>query len=184
MMSCDFFSVETISLRTLYVFFFIEHRSRRVHLAGVTAHPTGDWVAQQARHLAMDGHLDDMHFLIRDRDTKFTRPFDDVFRSEGVRVILSPVRSPKANAIAERFVGNARRECLDWTLIWGRSHLEHVMTEYLDHYNTERPHQGMSNNVPDGPTLPVVDVISTMVPSISRRNRLGGLIHSYELATS
>jgi putative transposase len=183
-LSCDFFTVETAWMRTLYVFFFIEHSRRRVHVLGVTAHPSGEWVTQQARNLAMNGDLDSIKFLVRDRDTKFTRPFDDVFRSEGIRVIRTPIRSPKANAVAERWVGSARRECLDWTLIWGRSHLEGVMREYAEHYNTERPHRGVDAHVPMPSVEPIPRPATAPVPPVWRRDRLGGLFHSYELATA
>ncbi len=127
MLACDFFTVETISLRRFYVLFFIELDSRRVHLAGCTTNPTGGWVAQQARNLSFTGLLDRMRFLIHDRDSKFTAAFDEVFRSEGTQVIHTPIRAPQANAYAERFVRTIRAECLDWLLIVGRRHLEQVL---------------------------------------------------------
>ncbi len=119
--ACDFFTVETAFLRRYYVLFFIELSSRRGHLAGSTAHPSGRWVAQQARNLVFAEGLQRTTFLIHDRDSKFAAAFDDVFRSEGVKVILTPFRAPKANAYAERFVRTARAECLDWLLILGPS---------------------------------------------------------------
>ena len=122
--ACDFFCVETIWLKTLYVLFFIELSTRRVHLAGVSAHPNLAWVTQQARILVIEDRLARTRFLIRDRDAKYSGPFDEVFRSEGVRVIRTPIRSPKANAFAERFVKTARRECLDRVLVLGKRHLE------------------------------------------------------------
>src|SRR5262249_47257899 len=130
------FTVETISLRRLYVLFFIELGSRRVHVAGCTANPTGAWVTQQARQFAwtLQEQPGRFRFLIRDRDSKFTRDSDGVFASEGIRVIKTPVRAPKANATAERFVGTVRRECLDWLLILNRRHLEHVLRIYIEHY--------------------------------------------------
>ena len=117
MLACDFFTVETISLRRFYVLFFIELESRRVHFAGCTANPTGSWVTQPARNLSFAGLLERMRFLIHDRDSKFTASFDEVFGSEGIRVIHTPIRAPQANAYAERFVRTVRTECLDHLLI-------------------------------------------------------------------
>jgi putative transposase len=124
-LACDFFTVETVWLLTLYVLFWIEHGSRRVHLAGVTANPDCAWVTQQARNLAIDEQLEDMRFLIHDRDAKFCGPFDAIVRSEGVRVIETPFRAPRANAVAERWIRTVRSECLDHLLIVGRRHLDH-----------------------------------------------------------
>src|SRR6266581_2619364 len=112
--ACDFFTVETILLRRFYVLFFIAHGSRRVWLAGCTTNPTGEWVTQQARNLGLDFSDAGIRFLIRDRDSKYSGPFDEVLRSEGIRIVKTPVRAPKANAIAERFVRTVRAECLDW----------------------------------------------------------------------
>jgi putative transposase len=135
-LACDFFTVDTVWLRRLYVLFVIELGSRRVHLAGVTAHPPGPWVAQQARNLLLD--LGDraavFSFLIRDRDTKFTRAFDDVWGWTGVQIIGTPIRAPNANAVAERWVGTIRQECLDHLLIVGRPHLVRVLRSYVEHY--------------------------------------------------
>jgi transposase InsO family protein len=125
--ACDFFTVETILLRRFYVLFFIAHASRRVWLAGRTRNPTGAWVTQQARNLGLDLGESGVRFLIRDRDSKYNDAFDEVFRSEGIRIVKTPVRAPKANAIAERFVRTIRAECLDRLLISGRRHLEHVL---------------------------------------------------------
>jgi hypothetical protein len=123
--ACDFFTLETIRLKTLYVLFFIQLSTRRVVAAGVTAHPDSAWVTQQARNAAMD--LNDrggsIRFLLRDHDAKFTRGFDDVFGSEGGQVLRTPIRAPKANAHAERWIRTVRAECLDWTLVFGRRHL-------------------------------------------------------------
>jgi putative transposase len=134
LLACDFFTVETVMLRRLYVLFFIELGSRRVHLAGCTPNRSGAWVVQQARNLSFTNVLERTRFLINDRDSKFTAAFDEVFRSEGITVIQTPVQAPQANAYAERFVRTVRNECLDWLLILGRRHLEHVLRIYVQHY--------------------------------------------------
>ena len=153
-------------------------RTRTVHLAGIAAHPTGEWVTQQARNLLMnlEGHADGLKFLIRDRDTKFTAAFDAVFAAAGVRIIKAPIRAPRANAIAERWVGSARRECLDRMLIVSERHLRLVLGEYAGHYNRHRPHRALHQNPPAGRAHPPVEMTGTRV---LRRDRLGGLIHEY-----
>jgi transposase InsO family protein len=141
----DFFTVETIRLKTLYVLFFIELSTRRVHVAAVTANPDSAWVTQQSRNLAhtmQDGERP-TRFLIHDRDSKYSGPFDEVFRTSGVRVIRTPIRAPRANAFAERWVRTVRTECLDWTLVRGRRHLDRVLQTYTSHYNKARPHRGL-----------------------------------------
>src|SRR5438034_1920627 len=137
MLACDFFTVETISLRRFYVLFFIELGSRRVRVAGCTTNPSGAWVTQQARNLSFTGLFDRMRFLVHDRDSKFSGAFDEVFRSEGIRVIHTPIRAPQANAYAERFVRTVRADCLVWLLIIGRRHLETVLRIYSAHYHRE-----------------------------------------------
>jgi putative transposase len=179
---CDFFTVETLWLRRLHVLFFIGIERRRVHLAGVTASPNSAWVEQQARNLIMTlaERGERPRFLIRDRDSKFTAAFDEIFRSEGIRVIRAPVAAPRAKAHAERWVGSVRRECLDRILIVSRKHLEVVLREYVAYYNTHRPHRSLKQRPPLLKPAPVSahDVES----SVRRRDRLGGLLHEYQLA--
>jgi putative transposase len=175
----DFFTVETILLRRFYVLFLISHASRRVWLAGCTSNPTEEWVTQQARNLGLDLSDHGARFLIRDRDSKHSGPFDEVFRSEGIRIVKTPVRSPKANAIAERFVRTVRAECLDWLLILNRRHLEHVLRVYTDHYNRERPHRALALRPPNGGAEP-----PQASGQIQRHDRLGGLIHEYYRAAA
>jgi putative transposase len=175
MLACDFFTVETISLRRFYVLFFIELESRRVHLAGCTTNPTGAWVTQQARNLSFTGVFERIRFLIHDRDSKFSGAFDEVFRSEGITVIHTPIRAPQANAYAERFVRTVRAECLDWLLIIGRRHLESVLRVYTAHYNRERPHRALALLPPDSTNA----ARPTTGGQIKRRDHLGGLIHEY-----
>ncbi len=184
MLAVDFFTVETIRLQRVYVLFFIELGSRRVHLAGCTTNPGGGWVTQQARQLAwtLNERSTPARFLIRDRDSKFTRDFETVFRSEGIEIVRPPVRAPKANAIAERFVRTVRAECLDWLLILNRRHLERVLRSVVDHYNRHRPHRAL-NLVPPDPQRPTLRLVTPAEPdSIERRDGLGGLIREYTLA--
>ena len=177
-LAADFFHVDTALLRRLYVLFFIEHGTRRVHLAGVTAHPTGEWVVQQARNLLMrlDDHASGAKFLIRDRDAKFTAAFDAVFSAVGMRIIKAPMQAPRANAIAERWISSARRECLDRMLITGERHLRLVVSEYVEHYNVHRPHRALCQSPPAGRKRP--PIMDPDVP-VLRRDRLGGLIREY-----
>jgi putative transposase len=179
-LACDFFTVDTVWLRRLYVLFVIELGSRRVHLAGVTAHPTGPWVAQQARNLllGLGERAAVFRFLIRDRDTKFTRAFDDVWRSTGVQISCTPIRAPNANAVAERWVGTVRRECLDHLLIVGRPHLVHVLRAYVEHYNQHRPHRSLGLGTPI-PSVCGDPTSATALPQLRRRDVLGGLVHEY-----
>jgi putative transposase len=176
--ACDFFTVDTVWLRRLYVLFFIQLGTRQVYLTGVTAHPDGAWVTQQARNLLLmleDGERR-VRFLIRDRDTKFTRAFDDFFRSEGVEMLVTPVQAPNANAYAERWIRTVRAECLDWLLIIGRGHLEQVLRVYVEHYNAHRPHRALRLEPPGAPAGPTIGEDQGRV---LRRDRLNGLLHEY-----
>jgi transposase InsO family protein len=176
--AADFFHVDTIFLRRLYVLFVIEHHNRRVHLAGVTAHPTAAWTVQQARNTLMDfaERTDSLKFLIRDRDVKYTDAFDAVFAAAGMRIITTPVQAPRTNAACERWIATVRRECTDRILIAGRRHLHHTLSEYVDHYNTHRPHRTLSQRPPEGKVHEAPADANTRV---RRRDRLGGLIHEY-----
>lgn len=160
-------------------------RSRRVHLAGCTENPSGVWVAQRARNLAwsLAQRPSPLRFLIHDRDSKLTDAFDEVFKTEGISIIRTPVRASKANAFAERFVGTVRRECLDWVLIVGRRQLERTLRTYVEHYKGHRPHRGLGL-VPPQPVLPLRLAASEQPGRVRRRDRLGGLIHEYSVAAS
>jgi putative transposase len=178
LLACDFFTVETLWSQTLYVFFFMEIGTRRVIIAGVTDHPTAPWVTQQARQLVWT--LPERHltpgFLVRDRDTKYTRAFDAVFQSEGVRVIRTPVRTPQANGFAERWVRSVREECLDRLFIVNQQHLKRVLQDYVTYYNEARPHQGLGQSTPVPMPPPVPESL------IICHDILGGIIHDYQRA--
>ena len=179
-LACDFLHVDTVFLKRLYVLFVMEIQTRRVHILGVTAHPTGPWTTQQARNLLMDlgERAARYRFLIRDRDSKFTTAFDDVFTGNGARIIKTPVRSPRANSLAERYVGTLRRECLDHLLIHSEQHLRRILTEYSRHYNEHRPHQSREQRPPRyEPSQPI-----DMTARIKRRHVVHGLINEYRRA--
>jgi transposase InsO family protein len=183
--ACDFFTVDTVTLKRLYVLIFIEHGTRRLHLAGITAHPAGTWVVQQARNLAMElgARMEALRFLVRDRDTKFTAAFDEVFRVDGLRIIRTPPQAPRANAICERVVGTLRREALDRTLIFNERHLSKILAEYASRYNDHRPHQSRGQRPPaveTTATRPITDLAD--VCSIRRQPVLDGLINQYHRA--
>ena len=174
-LACDFFTVDTLFLKTIHVLFFIELGTRRVHIAGCTTAPAAVWVTQQARQLSwqiQDGVLP-IRFLIRDRDRKFTPGFDAVFAAEGVTVLQTPYRAPNANAIAERWIRSARQECLDHLLILNEAHLSRVLTAYAQYFNCARPHQGL------GQGIPVVPKPGPQHGPVRRRDLLRGLLHDY-----
>jgi putative transposase len=157
---------------------FIELGSRRIHLSASTAHPDSAWVTQQARNLALDldARASPVRFLIRDRDKKFSRSFDEVVRSEGARVIMTPFQAPNANAHAERVIETIRAECLDWTVILGRRHLDRTLRTYVEHYNRGRPHRALGLAPP---RTEASDPMLVSLRDVRRRDLLGGLIHEY-----
>jgi len=177
-LAADFFHVGTVFLRRLYVLFIIEHGTRRVHLAGITAHPRGGVGTRQARNLLMglEDHAGSFKFLIWDRDAKLTAAFDAVFTAAGMRSIRTPVRAPRANVIAERWAGSARRECLDRMLIRSERHPRLVLGEYVDYCDQHCPHRAPRRSPPAGrphPPAPRANV------QVLRRDRLGGLLREY-----
>jgi putative transposase len=184
-LACDLFTVDTVWLRRLYVLFFVSIGTRRVEYVACTSAPDTAWMSQQARNLLMD--VDDRsqrpRFLIHDRDTKFSRAFDSIFRSQGIEIIRTPIQAPNANAYAERWVGSVRRECLDRLLIFGRRQLEHVLRVYIRHFNQQRPHRALDLRPPDrggGTDPPPTATLYTR--QVRRRDLLGGLVHEYEAA--
>ncbi|MDT4930090.1 MAG: putative transposase [Pseudonocardiales bacterium] len=186
MLACDFFTVDTVDtvlLRRIYVFFVVEIGTRRVHILGVTRHPTGEWATQQARNLmlALGERADGVRFLIRDRDTKFTASFDTVFADMGIMVLRSPPRAPKANAYAERWVSTIRRECLDRMLIFSERHLARVLADYETHYNSHRPHRALEQRSP----IDAGAIEPSCATGVVRRTQvLDGLINEYRRVAS
>jgi putative transposase len=176
-LACDFFHTDTITLTRLYCFAVVEHASRRVHVLGVTANPTAGWVAQQAKNLILElgDRAGGFKFLIRDRDAKFTAMFDEVFHAEGIQIVRTAPQAPRMNAIMERWVGSVRRELLDRILIMNARHLRKVLAEYESHFNSHRPHQALNQASPLR-ALPDPDDADI---KITRRDRLGGLLHEY-----
>jgi transposase InsO family protein len=177
----DFFTLDTWNLKRPYVLFFMELETRRVLWFGVTENPNQDWVSQQARNLTweLQERASQAKFLICDNDKKFPYAFEHVLAAEGVRVIRTPLQAPKANAYAERWVGSARRECVDWLIIRDRRQLERVLEEYVDHYNNERPHRGLQFHPPNGHLHG-----PGAAGAISCRARLGGRLREYSRGAS
>jgi putative transposase len=183
-LAVDFLHVDTVTLSRLYVLVFIEHGTRRMHLGGVTAHPTGDWTAQQARNLSLDlgERFGDFQFLIRDRGSNFTASFDAVFQAAGATIVRTAVQAPRMNAICERLIGTLRRELLDRILILNQAHLQAILADYQEHYNTARPHQGIGQRVPNPGPVHRVTAADPGTWQIRRKPVLGGLINEYERA--
>ncbi len=179
-LACDFFIVDLLDGTQVYVLTVIEHATRRIRILGVTLHPTGEWTAQQARNLLMDLG-DQAHrakFLIRDRGSNFTAAFDAVLADAGIRTVLCNVRTPRMNAIAERWIGGCRRELLDRTLAWNQAHLRRILREYETHHNQHRPHRSLNAAAP---LKPLPELIDLEQYHVRRHARIGGLINEYRL---
>lgn len=183
-LACDFFTAATLSGTTYYVFAVIEHASRRIRVLGVTAHPTAEWTTQIARNLVMD--IQDAHatvkYLIRDRDSKFTRAFDAIFETESIEIITTGIRIPRMNSIMERWVQTCRRELLDHTLIWNQTHLLQALSEFESFYNEHRQHRTL-RRAPHRPAPePLTEPGRLDQLDVRRRDRLGGILHEYQHA--
>jgi putative transposase len=183
-LAVDFVAVDTVMLRRIYALIAVEHGSRRAHLAGVTAHPTGAWTTQAARNLLMDlaERITTLTFLLRDRDSRFTRAFDAVFTADGLRILTSPPGAPRANAICERMIGTLRRELLDRVLVVNEHHLRRILTIYLHHFNTTRPHRTLEQLAPAQAETQPPPVINLADHHVRRRSILGGLTNEYQIA--
>jgi putative transposase len=179
-LACDFFIVGLLDGTQAYVLAVIEHATRRIRILGITVHPTGEWTAQQARNLIMDlgEQAHQVKFLIRDRGSNYTAAFDAVLADAGIRTVLCNVRTPRMNAIAERWIGGCRRELLDRTLIWNQSHLRRILRQYETHHNRHRPHRSLDAAAPLKPLPEPVDLEQYRV---RKQARVSGLINEYRL---
>jgi transposase InsO family protein len=178
-LATDFFTVDLLDGATVYVLAVIEHAARRIRILGVTAHPSSSWVTQMGRNLLMDldGHLDTVKFLLRDRDTKFTAAWNAVFTGAGIPILRNPIQAPRANAIMERWIGSCRRELLDQTLIWNQQHLLRVLREYEAHHNEHRPHRSLGQA---GPLKPLPAAVTDLDGfRLRRHSRVSGVINEY-----
>ena len=179
-LACDFFTVDLLDGTQAYVLAVIEHATRRIRILGVTLHPTGAWTAQQARNLIMDlgEQAHRVKFVIRDRGSNFTAAFDAILADAGIRTVLCNVRTPRMNAIAERWIGGCRRELLDRTLVWNQHHLRRILRQYETHHNQHRPHRSLHGAAPLKPLPEPVDLEQHRV---RRHTRVGGQINEYRL---
>ena len=181
--AADFFHIDTITGRRLYALVFLEHGTRRLHITGVTAHPTAQWAVQQARNLTADlgTRVEKLRFVLRDRDSKYTDAFDAVFEAEGIDVLLSAPQAPRMNAHCERAIGTIRREALDHVLVMNEAHARRVLAEYQDHYNSHRPHRSRDQRPPEAPEAPPVPPGGASC-KLLRTRILGGVINQYQYA--
>jgi putative transposase len=179
-LACDFFTADLLDGTQAYVLAVIEHASRRIRILGVTLHPTGEWTTQQARNLIMDlgEQAHRVKFIIRDRGSNFTGAFDAVLADAGIRTVLCNVRTPRMNAIAERWIGGCRRELLDRTLIWNQTHLRRILRQYQTHHNQHRTHRALAAAAPLKPLPEPVDLEHYRV---RRNTRVDGTINEYHL---
>ncbi len=179
-LACDFFTVNLLDGTQAYVLAMIEHASRRIRILGVTRHPTGEWTTQQARNLLMDlgEQAHRVKFMIRDRGSNFTAAFDAVLADAGIRTVLCNVRTPRMNAITERWIGGCRRELLDRILVWNQAHLRQILRQYETHHNQHRPHRALNAAAPLKPLPEPVDLGQCRV---RRQTRVSGLINEYRL---
>lgn len=180
--ACDFFTVDTAALRRYYVLFFIHTETRRVFFASVTANPTGTWTTQAARNLFLShgDQLASARALVRDRGSQFIDSFDEIFRTEGFKILKTPARTPVANTYAERWIGSIRRELLDRTIIWNRRQLERLVVDYIEHYNQHRPHRSLGQRPPTPNADPLATPLATV--TVLRTTRYGGLVNEYRNA--
>ena len=178
MLATDFFHVDTVLGQRFYGLFVVEVGNRVVHLLGSTTNPDASWTAQVARNLVFE--LQEAgcrpRFMVRDRDSKFTAAFDQILRTEGIRTVRTPVRAPRANCYAERWVETIRAECLDHLLVFSHHQLDRVLRAYVEHYNRARPHRGLELEVPEGA------VTELSIGWVERHDVLGGLVHEYRRA--
>jgi len=179
-LACDFFTADLLDGTQAYVLAVIEHATRRIRILGVTLHPTGEWTTQQARNLVMDlgEQAHRVKFMIRDRGPNFTTAFDAVLAGAGIRTVLCNVRTPRMNAIAERWIGGCRRELLDRTLIWNQNHLRQVLRQYETHHNQHGPHRSLDAAAPLKP-LPQPVILGQY--RVRRQTRVSGVINEYRL---
>jgi putative transposase len=179
-LACDFFTADLLDGTQAYVLAVIEHATRRIRILGVTLHPTGAWTTQQARNLIMDlgDQTDRLRFMIRDRGSNFTPAFDAVLAGAGIRTVLCNVRTPRMNAIAERWIGGCRRELLDRTLVWNQSHPRRILRDYATHHNQHRPHRSLHAAAP---LKPLPEPINLDHYRVQKQARVGGLINEYRL---